>query len=158
MRRYAGIGSRETPWETLEKMTEIATYLEKHKWVLRSGGAQGADQAFEAGLRNGNNAQIFYPQDRIPLWTNVFTDMFHPAPDKLSGFVRKLMDRNAMQILGVDGNSPVEMVICWTKDGKASGGTGQALRIAEYYNIPVFNLKNEGALDELREFIKNGNT
>lgn len=44
--------------------------------------------------------------------------------------------------------------ICVDKDGKANGGTGQAIRIAEYYNIPVFNLKNDGALDELREFVK----
>lgn len=153
-RYYCGVGSRETPWETLEKMTEIATYLEKHKWVLRSGGAQGADQAFEAGLSNGKNAQIFYPQDRIPLWANVFTDMFHPAPDRLSDFARKLMNRNAMQILGVDGNSPAKMVICWTKDGKASGGTGQAIRIAEYFGIPVFNLKNRGTLMKIKEFLE----
>lgn len=154
MKCYAGIGSRETPRETLEKMAEIATYLEKHKWVLRSGGAKGADQAFEAGLRNAKNAQIFYPQDKIPLWTNVFTDMFHPAPNRLGDFARKLMNRNAMQILGADGNSPVKMVICWTKDGKASGGTGQAIRIAEYFGIPVFNLKNKGSQKQIKEFLE----
>jgi hypothetical protein len=154
MRLYAGIGSRETPWETLEKMTKIATYLEKHKWVLRSGGAQGADQAFEAGLHNGKNAQIFLPRDDLPLWTNIFTDHFHPAPDRLKPYSRQLMNRNAMQILGEDGNTPVEMVVCWTKDGKASGGTGQAIRIAEYYDIPIFNLKNDGAIEQLKRFLR----
>jgi hypothetical protein len=64
------------------------------------------------------------------------------------------MNRNAMQILGEDGNTPVEMVVCWTKDGKASGGTGQALRIAEYYSIPIFNLKNDGAIEQLKMFLK----
>ena len=63
------------------------------------------------------------------------------------------MNRNAMQILGRWGDNPVDFVVCWTKDGKASGGTGHALRIAEYYNIPVFNLKNEGALNDLKELI-----
>jgi hypothetical protein len=46
------------------------------------------------------------------------------------------------------------MVVCWTKDGKSSGGTGQALRIAEYYSIPIFNLKNDGAIEQLKMFLK----
>lgn len=154
MKYYAGIGSRETPFKCCEKMSEIATYLEKRGWILRSGGAQGADQAFESGLVSGSNGEIFYPNDPTPMWTDVFTDHFHPAPDRLKEFPRKLMNRNAMQILGVDGNTPVKMVICWTKDGKASGGTGQAIRIAEYFGIPVFNLKNKGTLRQIKEFLE----
>ena len=37
-------------------------------------------------------------------------------------------------------NPPSNFVVCYTPDGKASGGTGQAIRIAEYYNIPIYNL------------------
>jgi len=157
---WAGIGSRETPADVMTKMTEIAQYLATKGWVLRSGGAKGADTAFEAGyLIDGVQTQIFYPTDHLPLWTSVFTEHFHPNPKALmknNGLAHKLMSRNAMQILGRDGNTPVEFVVCWTKDGKASGGTAQAIKIAEFYDIPVFNLKNEGSLDKLRAFLKTG--
>jgi predicted Rossmann fold nucleotide-binding protein DprA/Smf involved in DNA uptake len=43
MKFYAGIGSRETPPDILEWMTSLAANLETMNYVLRSGGAQGAD-------------------------------------------------------------------------------------------------------------------
>lgn len=44
---YTGVGSRETPAEYLAIMTELATYLNKTGWTLRSGGSWGADEAFQ---------------------------------------------------------------------------------------------------------------
>ena len=134
---YAGIGSRDTPKLICEFMTNVAEYLEGRGYVLRSGGAEGADTAFEKGA---HRAGIYTTNQPIPIWTDVFVDHFHPAPDRLKPFARKLMQRNALQVLGSDGNTPVEFVVCWTKDGKFSGGTGQALRISDYYNIPIYNL------------------
>jgi hypothetical protein len=147
---YVGIGSRESPQDVLDLMTRVAKGLEKKRYRLRSGDALGADRAFQSGA---THKDIFPGKETSPLWTNVFTDFFHPNPSALKDYGRKLMNRNAMQILGRWGDNPVDFVVCWTKDGKASGGTGHALRIAEYYNIPVFNLKNEGALNDLKEFI-----
>lgn len=134
---YAGIGSRKTPRQVLECMTSIANRFERHGWILRSGGAAGADSAFSDGT---SLSEIFLADDPIPMWAEVFVDYFHPAPHKLQEFPRRLMARNALQILGKDGNTPVDCVICWTPDGKASGGTGQAIRIADYYGIKVHNL------------------
>ena len=151
---YAGIGSRETPDDVLKLMTRIAIGLSKRGYTLRSGGAKGADSAFESGAKFKD---IFYANGFIPPWTQVFTDFFHPAPKNLKEYPRKLMCRNAMQILGENGREPVQFVVCWTKDGKATGGTGQAIRIAEYFKIPVFNLKNEGAVKALKEFVNSGN-
>jgi hypothetical protein len=54
-----------------------------------------------------------------------------------------------MQVLGNYGNDPVEFVICWTSNGKDSGGTGQAIRIAKAFDIPVFNLYNKEDKDNL---------
>lgn len=157
MKFYAGIGSRETPQDVLTLMSKIAKGLCKKNYVLQSGGAKGADSAFSnAALDVGGDCNIFTAKSQLPLWTQVFTDFFHPAPNRLKDFPRKLMCRNAMQILGRNGDTPVDFVVCWTKDGKASGGTGQAIRIAEYFGIPVFNLKNEDALDELKKFINGG--
>lgn len=146
---YAGIGSRATPEDVLKEMTVYAQVLYSLGLTLRSGGARGADQAFEKGSRRN---EIYLPKDNNPMWTEVFNMHFHPRPDRLSPDGWNMMCRNAMQILGVNGNTPVEFVICWTKDGKASGGTGQAIRIAEAFDIPVYNLYNKrdvGALTSL---------
>lgn len=152
---YAGIGSRETPEDVLNYMARVGRGLERKGYRLRSGGAQGADKAFERDLKL-NRQEIFLATGYIPMWTEVFTKYFHPAPQHLKDYSLKLMNRNALQILGLNGDTPVDFVVCWTKDGKASGGTGHAIRIAEFYDIPVFNLKDIDAKKALKEFI-NGN-
>jgi hypothetical protein len=58
------------------------------------------------------------------------------------------MVRNTYQVLGADLNMPADVVVCWTVDGKASGGTGQAMRIAKDYAIPIVNLYHQNQLDE----------
>ena len=135
-------------------MARVAKGLSKKGYTLRSGGAKGADSAFEFG---SERSEIFTPYGNIPRWTHVFTEHFHPAPNNLNRYAKLLMCRNALQILGEDGDTPVDFVVCWTKDGKASGGTGQAIRIAEYFFIPVFNLRNEGSLEALKEFVNENN-
>ena len=56
---YAGVGGRETPAHVLNLMTRIAQGLTKVGGILRSGGARGADTAFEAGA--GSAKEIFLP-------------------------------------------------------------------------------------------------
>lgn len=46
---YTGIGSRETPPEILAEMIKIGDALRAKGFILRSGGAPGADTAFETG-------------------------------------------------------------------------------------------------------------
>ena len=139
MKRYAGIGSRETPLKVLNRMDALATYLEDMGWTLRSGGAKGADTAFESGLFDVKNKEIFTANSDIPEEAFQMAEQFHPAWHACKDYARKLHARNGMIIFGQDMKTPVNMIVCWTKDGKATGGTGQALRIADYYEIPVFN-------------------
>jgi len=47
---YSGIGSRSTPENILHMMGDVAYRLANKGWILRSGGADGADNAFEQGL------------------------------------------------------------------------------------------------------------
>lgn len=47
MKYYTGVGSRETPEEILKVMEDLAFNLRETGWILRSGGAEGADTAFE---------------------------------------------------------------------------------------------------------------
>lgn len=67
---------------------------------------------------------------------------FHPAWERCSPGAQKLHTRNVPQVLGQTLSSPVRFVLCWTKDGGPTGGTGQAIRIANALNIPVLNLQN----------------
>ena len=48
MKVYTGIGSRETPGLILALMGRISARMDRLGFTLRSGGADGADAAFEA--------------------------------------------------------------------------------------------------------------
>ena len=54
MIRYSGIGSRETPDNVLVVMEKLGAAFAKKGFVLRSGGADGADSAFERGCDSAN--------------------------------------------------------------------------------------------------------
>lgn len=160
-RYYTGIGSRETPPDILVIMTNIARAL-SHQYICRTGGAQGADQAFEAGCTGRCNVFLPWPSFGCADQSNVYmtspsaeafeiAEVFHPRWPYISRGARTLHARNSHQILGPQLNDPVDFVICWTKDGKFSGGTGQALRIADSYRIPIWNLKKEDDLVYVKE-------
>ncbi len=132
-------------------MSTIARRLDKLGYRLRSGGADGADTAFEKGAIN---KEIFLPWDGfngrkadgssyiVPEYNDELTEKFHPNPRKLGQAAKLFMSRNANQVLGRELNDPADFILCWTSDGKDSGGTGQAIRIARSLKIPVFNFKN----------------
>ncbi len=148
---FAGIGSRETPKEVCKDIIALASLMAEKGWILRSGGAEGADIAFEKGYaKHPKQMEIYLPWKKFNKNTSPLYNLlpeafeiaknFHPAWHKCNEAAKKLMARNSYQILGADLHTPCNLVICWTKDGKASGGTGQALRIAEYYGIQIINL------------------
>lgn len=156
---YAGVGSRETPIRVRGQMTALASYLTKHGWVLRSGAADGADTAFETGcnLVDSNKKQIILPwkgfngsdsklylswafRPAILLEAEAIAALVHPVWDKLSPPQKKLHTRNVFQVLGPTLVEPVKFVVCWTKNGKPTGGTATAINLAKSRGIPVFNM------------------
>jgi hypothetical protein len=166
-RCYAGIGSRETPSDVLTLMRDLGAALARRGYVLRSGGAQGADSAFEAGaLDAGGVREIFIPWtsfgDRaandpgtiiastLPKARDALTlaSQCHPAWTRLSPAAQKLHARNAHQVLGRHLDDPVAFVVCWARhptirDDKVvnvDGGTGLAVRLAHARGIPIFHL------------------
>ena len=156
MKYYAGIGSRETPIELKETIKTIVQFLNEKNYTLRSGGANGADSFFEEfALKkeiflpwrgfNNNNSLLFEPTTEAFLTA----ERYHPRFKSLSFGAKKLMARNCHQVLGLDLKTPVEFIVCWTKNGTINGGTGQALRIAQEYKIPVYNLFFEESLENI---------
>ncbi len=191
-RSVAGIGSRETPDLVFAFMTDAMRAFAQRGWVLRSGGAPGADQACEAGYSEHRSlTEIFLPwkgfegsKSRLyppylsdadldaaiararPGWepkmltgrespteivanAYLFGEHFHPRWDRVSSGARKLQSRNGHQVLGEKLNDPSTLVVAWTVDGEATGGTGQAIRFAEEFGIPVVNLKRRRDLEAL---------
>jgi hypothetical protein len=171
---YTGIGSRTTPPEILALMFMIGQALSEQGWILRSGAAPGADEAFEEGARTALFQQkgVSRPEIYLP-WEGFegrerghvartepqeeayeIAAEFHPRWKYLKQGAKKLHARNVHQVLGFNVNDPIlsSFVICWTPDGKGGGGTGQALRIAEGYGVEeVYDLY----YPENRETMKN---
>lgn len=135
---YAGIGARDTPHDICKKESQLAYDLQQLGYTLYSGGAIGSDQAFERGA--GKLKMIWRPNHVTPAALEL-AKKYHPKWHKCDFDAKKLLARNGFQVLGFNLDKPVDFVLCYTKDGKDSGGTGQALRIARDYGIPVFNLK-----------------
>lgn len=138
-------------------MENFATLAANAEATLRSGAAPGADQAFEFGaMLGGGRIETYLPWKGFEGVQNgevikpsklamEIAAQYHPNWGRLSQGARKLIGRNSYQILGprLNEDEISDLVVCWTSDGKASGGTGQALRIAADYNIPVLNLQRE---------------
>jgi predicted NAD-dependent protein-ADP-ribosyltransferase YbiA (DUF1768 family)/O-acetyl-ADP-ribose deacetylase (regulator of RNase III) len=64
----------------------------------------------------------------------------HPKWEELPDGHRKLHSRNMGQVYGPNLDTPARFEMAYTVDGKASGGTGQAIRTAQASGIPVLNL------------------
>lgn len=165
---YAGIGSRNTPFFIIDLMKELGQALSKEGLILRSGGADGADLSFEAGCDEVNGKkEIYLPWKgfnssnstlhHISNKAYEIAEKYHPKWNFLKPAVKKLQARNCYQVLGSDLETPSSLVVCYTEKGKVIGGTGQALRIAEDYNIPVVNLGDPNIglnLDSLLEEVQ----
>lgn len=150
MKIYTGIGSRETPDDILIVMTKIASKLKEKGFLLRSGGAKGADSAFEAGA--GDYKEIWTPNHDLPAWAwDAASGVCLECPlDKMNPHIQKLIVRNMLQVMGKEGKDPASFVILWTKEldstGPKCGGTRYAARYAKEMGIEIFNLKDVDTL------------
>ena len=114
MRYYTGIGSRNTPQNICSLMANIAKKYANAGWVLRSGGAEGADTAFQNGAVIAHGKQeIYIPWDGFNQHYHGRTSLLvtdkivlesaaklasevHPAWDRCSAAAKKLHIRNSL--------------------------------------------------------------
>ena len=170
---YAGIGSRETPEHILKIMRYLGAHLYEAGWTLRSGGAKGADQEFEKGhdmardhAQGLSQKEIYLPwrgyQNNLSMlhpgaepfrqWEIDFAEQNHPAWHNCAPSARKMHSRTGRILLGLN-HDPAKLVICWTKNGVTTGGTGHTIRMAKYLKIPVFNLGTAPNSAELERLV-----
>lgn len=170
---YAGIGSRLAPDKALKCMKKIAERMSELGFTLHSGGANGADAAFQSGSTrsiiylpwtefNGAQESLKHQIMNQPSSEAIrLAEHLHANWKSLGPAAKKLIARNGHQVLGTNLRSPVDCVICWTSDGaetaqqrsQATGGTGQAIELANWFRIPVFNLKKPDAMARLSAWI-----
>lgn len=175
-RFYTGVGSRKTPWYICNIMTTLASILESQNFILRSGGAEGADQAFEKGVSNPDNKMSFLEQAlfvengknilylkeqiqeaRIYIFNNNIHSIWLRLPEKH----KSMHTRNIFQVLGLDMNEPSKFTVCWTPDkakklndtSRKTGGTGTAIGTSSHNNIPVYNLACKDDLNKILNYI-----
>lgn len=171
---YTGVGSRKTPRAVQLVMQDIAIGMANDGYILRSGGAVGADTAFAngAGLfceiyRTIGDTKFQHPRSisayPIDNWDKAM-DMagsLHPAWHICSPFVKALHARNCFQILGYDLKTPSRIIICWTPDGaetiqectRNTGGTGTAIKVADLHGIEVMNLQRPSQQARITEWL-----
>ena len=170
---YTGIGSRKTPPDVEKTMKVIGFKLAQTGFVLRSGGAQGADSAFEEGCNVASGAKEIwlpwngydgrYEQRYLPSpKAYELAATLHPVWDQLSPGARSLHARNTHQVLGEDLRTPSLFTVCWTPDGAESlerlssrtGGTSTAIKLSILNKIPVFNIRNTGSYERFKSFLR----
>ena len=179
---YAGIGARDAPKHIKEIALKLGYYLALEGYILRSGGAEGMDDYFEAGADlammqlSTVQKQIFLPNPNA--WGNPScwnmpseealktVEIYHKYGKNMESRTKNLMGRNAHQVLGPDLKEHSKFVVCWTKDGcitdearnydkkLGTGGTGQAISIADAHSIPIFNLQRKEDLNKILNKIK----
>jgi hypothetical protein len=158
---YAGVGSRVTPLDVCAWMSRIARVLAERCWTVRTGGSNGADEAFCAGAGPKQRALYLphpgwngWPEHALPYPSPrafALAALHHPRWAQVSESSRDLLARTSHVIMGSDLASPAAFVLCWTptrdltaadtlRPTSKAGGTGQAIRIADAHRIPIWNL------------------
>jgi hypothetical protein len=139
---YTGVGCRKTPEPILTLMFLIGYRQAENGWTLRSGGADGADNAFYRGALEYFNkkstiyhklAEIYIPKQGFnklfanPLNPNVYNFKDYkeyvqaleiakniiPYWDRLPEWNRNLHGRNIFQVLGHNLKKPSHALLCW---------------------------------------------
>lgn len=164
---FSGIGSRLTPLELYPTILNYCKILQPLGFTLRSGGADGSDSYFEQAYDElDGNKEIFLPWKGFNKNTSSLYEVsnnalkiaskFHSNWSNLSQGSRKLHGRNTYQVLGSKlfvEQERSKFIICWTEGGQRKGGTAQAMRIADYFKIPVFNLAVEESIIKLDNYL-----
>jgi hypothetical protein len=180
---YTGVGNHKiTPDDVCASFTRLATWLERLHFILRSGGAERADESFERGVSDPAHKQIFFPQrtfrgraatangpyhivapDLImqarlivarihPAWSAVEYSERHGSP-----FAAQAHIRNVFQVFGMDLATPSKFLVCWAPldgQGSVTGGTRTAYELARSRGIPTYNFAVDEEKDALRTFLR----
>jgi hypothetical protein len=155
-----GIGSRDIDAIQFKICQNLATVFANKGWHLRSGGARGADSAWELGFSESDRKTIYLPEPnfngrpntgcyKVPdgfgdVWFEAreIATRLHSRFDQLDEFAQNAHTRNVFQVLGDDLKSKADLVVvCAPPRGRTvKGGTATAFNLAKGLRITTFNL------------------
>jgi hypothetical protein len=168
----ACIGSRDAPAEAIIRMEELGKHIASKGFIVRTGNAVGADQAFARGANTVDPSKVYlylpwrsyeknaiveknivtgYNLENAPHRLERYTKLAsenHPAWEYLSPAVRKFMLRNAAIVWNAD------LVLAHLNHSRqGGGGTGHGWRVAESLNIPRIDLSQELDVEKVKKVI-----
>lgn len=165
---YVGTGNKDTPPDVIAKMKKWAVLLEKHGYTMRSGGMEGAEDAFENAVEvkkeihlpwrgfNNKESKFTFTTDQARALARQTHESFDTAPPAIQTFLAK----NVRMIMGKNLNSPALFVIIWSEDGAErlseksprTGNMGHVVSIASRLRIPVFNFAKPDCEERLTRY------
>lgn len=176
MKYYTGIGSQTITEEESVLITSIGEVMARKGYILKSGAARGADEAFQLGACNVNPSMtdILLPwgsfKDRLQ---SSFEGINYRVPtagefrvareylvaeciipwfDSMKPANKKFHGRNYYQVMGMVNTSVV--IYCANEaNSEVSGGTRTAVMIARELGIPTYNLRIKKERDKLRSLL-----
>jgi hypothetical protein len=172
MKAYAGIGARVIDPDTTIEFIKIGRQLAQMNFALRSGGTEGSDLAFEQGAKDSNGEmEIFLPWTEfnhnksslilpqiIPDAIVEIASTLYPRWYSANNAAQRLHARNVQQILGKNLDEESAFVVCYTDrsytDPSAFGGTMFGIKLAERYNIPVYNFYLRGDRERFYDMLE----
>lgn len=174
MRVITIIGSRKTPTEIQGHMRKIAEWCTGKGIVVRSGKAGGADAAAIYGCMDAYTRGFgtVRPEMYVPwagfgsedmtnsfdintgscLEASLIAQKIHPAWTRCSDGAKKLHTRNVHQILGVNLDTPSDVVLYWCTEvaGAPTGGTATAVNLAKAYGCTCINMLHDSWKQQLK--------
>lgn len=162
---------RDTPPEVVQRLQSILSALSSNRYTVRTSytGNNELDRQIMSSLKDhyevilpwkGFESEAFRPKHaavasfhckRLAAW-------IHGGWDKLKPAIQAFTTRDVHVLVGSNAQAPVVAYIIYSKDGAeqptsitdASKYYRMRLKLAASFNIPVFNLANDDAIDRLK--------
>lgn len=148
------MGPRKVTGKIQAVMTAFAQVLDNHRAILRSGGGEGTEAAFEAGSTlkvvylpwNGFNGKE--GAHYIPIDAKLTAAHLHPSWAIANSETRLLLARDVLRLCGEDNKSPVKFLVYWdinegtkaTQSNTVVSNLSLIVKHAKSLNIPTFNM------------------
>lgn len=152
--KVAGIGNRNIPKEASSKLFDLGRLIAERNYLGLSGNSNGSDEFFAKGVNSVNpslmnlylpwnsfNKNFILPENKVRLLSKedkakciAIASEHHPNWSACSFGAKSCLARNVAIV--TDAN----VVFCYSDPNSKSGGTKHAVRIANAYQIPVYNL------------------
>lgn len=172
--RFAGIGSRKATHDECRVLTDLCEQLVADGGWCYSGNAVGSDIACQRGA--GKSSTAWLPSTRYNchnydverqcgdsvvagtgrkgqfVAAKLFKGWSSRTPE-----IQTYLTRDVYQVLGDLNHPPVNFVLCCASpitEDTVRGGTNYAATVANYYDIPVVNIRVPGWLDRLESITR----